>query len=70
MIYAYKCERCGESFTVEATLAEKARGLKVVCPRCESRDVAQDFSGVGLMRGPGADGPSGCCGPGSGAGCC
>lgn len=69
MIYAYVCERCSASFTVKATLAEKERGLAPVCPRCQSREVSQDFSGVGMLRGSGTVGPSGC-GPGSGAGCC
>jgi putative FmdB family regulatory protein len=69
MIYAYVCDRCGASFTVKATLAEKERGLSPPCPRCGSRDVTQDLSGVGVVRGPGAGGPS-VCGPGSGAGCC
>ena len=69
MIYAFVCDTCGASFTVKATLAEKEQGLVLVCPQCKSRDVSQDFSGVGLLRGPGSAGPSGC-GPRSGTGCC
>lgn len=62
MTYAYACEKCGEKFTVRATLAEKERGLEVQCPRCGSSEVVQDLSGVGLGFGA-VPGPS-CCGPG------
>jgi putative FmdB family regulatory protein len=62
MTYAYMCEKCGEHFSVRATLAEKERGLQVHCPRCGSAEVAQDFSGVGM--GFGARPGSSCCGPG------
>lgn len=71
MIYAYVCDKCRASFLVHATLDEKRRGLEPVCPECQSREVSQDFRGVGVLGGrPGSPGPSGCCGPGSGAGCC
>ncbi len=70
MIYAYVCDKCGASFTVKATVAEKERGLALRCPACGSSTATQDFSGVGVMlRGPGVAGP-GTCGPGSGAACC
>lgn len=71
MIYAYVCDKCGTAFEVRATLEEKRRGLEPACPKCASRDVTQDYSNIGMFRGPGSRGPSsGCCGPGSGAGCC
>lgn len=70
MIYAYRCEACGEQFTVRATLAEKERGLYPHCPVCGSRDVAQEFGSVGVIRSGGGGGSAPFCGPGSGAGCC
>lgn len=70
MIYAYRCEGCGEAFTVRATLTEKERGLQPGCPRCGSPKVVQDFSGVGVLRGGGAGAGAGLCGPAAGPGCC
>ncbi len=70
MIYAYQCEECGEQFTVRATLAEKERGLHARCPLCGSREVAQDFASVGVVRSGAGGGRMPFCGPGSGAGCC
>jgi putative FmdB family regulatory protein len=68
MVYAYRCEACGEQFTVRATLAEKERGLSPRCPLCDSRNVVQDYAGVGIARGTGGGG--GCCGPSRRGGCC
>lgn len=71
MIYAYRCEHCGKQFDVQATLAEKERGLHPRCPDCNSREVLQDFSGVGILTRSGGGGAAPpFCGPGSGAGCC
>lgn len=70
MIYAYRCEDCGEQFTMRATLAEKERGLSARCPLCGSRKAAQDFASVGVVRSGAGGGPPRSCGLGSGAGCC
>lgn len=69
MIYAYVCDKCGTSFEVHATLDEKRRGLEPVCPRCESREVRQDYSDIDLLRRMNSTGPFGR-GPGGKAGCC
>jgi putative FmdB family regulatory protein len=69
MTYAYQCDKCGEAFTVRATLAEKERGLDLSCPRCGEKSVTQDLRGVGMgFRGEGGGPPFRGCGPGSG--CC
>jgi putative FmdB family regulatory protein len=68
MVYAYRCEACGEQFTVRATLAEKERGLSPRCPLCGSRNVMQDYAGVGIARSGGGSGS--CCGPSRRGGCC
>lgn len=70
MIYAYRCEGCGEAFTVRATVAEKAQGLDPPCPQCGRRGASQDFSGVGVVRGGGTAAAVPFCGPGARAGCC
>ncbi len=70
MIYAYRCEDCGEQFTVRATLTEKEQGLSPRCPLCGSGQVQQDFASVGLKRSAGGGGRTSCCGPGGRGGCC
>jgi len=70
MIYAYQCEECGTEFTVRATLAEKERGLTPQCPACGSRNAAQDFASVGVVRSGGGGGRVPFCGPSAGPGCC
>ncbi len=70
-IYEYACTACGEQIEVQATIAEKEKGLKVVCPKCGSRKTARvfgSFTVTGASRGQG--GPSTCCGPQAGPGCC
>ncbi len=71
MIYAYECDKCGATFTVRATVAEKERGLDLRCPKCGEKDVTQDFRGVGMGfggRGPAGGPPWPGCNPGGG--CC
>ena len=65
MIYEYVCKICNQHFEVWATVAEKEKGLKAVCPACGSGDSRQamgSFAIGGRSRGR----PSlGCgCGPG------
>ena len=73
MIYEYECNNCGETFDVWATLAEKEKGIKPVCPKCNSDDTYQVLGSVnvGISSKSGARGgvPPGC-GTLSGAGCC
>jgi putative FmdB family regulatory protein len=70
VIYAFVCKKCGKPFDVRASVAEMDKGLSPQCPACGSKNVVQDFSGVGMVfRSPGGGSPP-ICGPGSGAGCC
>ncbi|MCL4845124.1 MAG: zinc ribbon domain-containing protein [Acidobacteria bacterium] len=69
MTYEYQCDACGSAFEVRATIAEKARGLRPVCPRCGSEAVTQVHTAVNVLtRSGGGSGPS-CCGPRSGGRC-
>lgn len=61
--YEYHCDDCESTFTVIATIAEKEKGLTVVCRICGSESVRQVFSGISIMGGKG-----GSCKPGGG--CC
>ena len=68
--YEYMCNYCDEPFEVQATFAEKAKGLEVWCPKCANQDVQQVFGSVLVRRGSnkariggGCDPATGCCGP-------
>ncbi|MGQ9694016.1 MAG: FmdB family zinc ribbon protein [Thermodesulfobacteriota bacterium] len=68
--YEYVCTECMEKMEVQASVSEKVKGLKLICPKCGSKKMAQVFSGfsvLGSSRG-GTGGPI--CGPQRGPGCC
>lgn len=73
MIYEYECNNCWETFDVWATLAEKEKGIKPVCPMCNSDDTYQLLGsvkvGISSKSGGKGDMPPGCR-PLSGVGCC
>lgn len=70
--YDFRCEACGEIFTIRATFKEKKSGLCPECPKCHAARVRQ-LIGTGLMILRRQDGTpmsrSGCCGSG-GEGAC
>ena len=73
MIYEYECNNCGETFDVWATLAEKEKGIKPVCQKCNSDDTYQLLGSVNVGIGSKSGGRGGMlprCGPLSGVGCC
>jgi putative FmdB family regulatory protein len=43
-IYDYKCEKCGESFSLVMSIKEKET-KKVKCPKCNSSKVKPVYSG-------------------------
>ena len=65
--YSYTCNGCGSSFDVQASIAEKQRGLRAKCPKCASEDVRQVLRDVFVIlrsgTGGGCNPSSGCCGP-------
>jgi putative FmdB family regulatory protein len=68
--YEYVCTDCGAGIEVEATIAEKEKGLKVTCPDCGSKKVAQVFGGFSVMGSPRGSRRPPMCGPEAGPGCC
>ncbi len=66
--YEYVCTECGERIEIYATIAEKEKGLKVSCPKCGSKKVAQIFGNFMVMGSSKNSGPV--CGPQAGPGCC
>lgn len=68
--YEYVCTECGTKIETKATMSEKESGLKVSCPKCGSKKVAQVF-GSFMMKSSSRDknNPP-MCGPQSGPGCC
>ncbi|GAO01254.1 zinc ribbon domain-containing protein [Anaeromyxobacter sp. PSR-1] len=71
MIYEFQCKDCGAAFEVQATVAEKQRGLRVMCPSCGSPRADQVLSSFAVTKRSGrVGGPPRGCGPGAGGGCC
>ncbi len=69
--YAYRCEKCGETFDVRATFKEKEAGLEPECPKCHAREARQLVTaGLVLRGGNGGSFSLGGCDPGAGPGCC
>lgn len=46
-LYVYKCKNCGENFTLLLSVSAKD---KAKCPRCQSKDLAEDYSGYGSAK--------------------
>lgn len=42
--YEYGCTACGHRMDIFATLSDYEKGLKIVCPKCSSKKVEQQFS--------------------------
>lgn len=72
MTYEYRCQDCGDTTAVQATLAEKERGLRPACTTCGGQALRRLFStvaSVGAGTVPaGSSGGGGCCGGGCGCG--
>ena len=64
--YEYHCTDCGSKFEVRASMKEKEKGLKPVCPTCGSKTALAVPSTVAIGSG-GRASSAGCCG---GTGCC
>lgn len=71
--YEYVCMECQEKAEVRATISDKERGLKVICPRCGSNKMVQVFGSFAVMAGSKSGFNAGSmtgCGPNAGPGCC
>ena len=49
--YEYHCKTCGENFDIQASIAEKEKGLDVTCAHCGSKSVERVFSGISMLTG-------------------
>ncbi|MGC8777196.1 MAG: FmdB family zinc ribbon protein [Candidatus Caldatribacteriaceae bacterium] len=65
--YEYRCDQCGYVTEVQASLAEKEKGLDLTCPHCGSKSLTQVFGGFLLGCSP-KGGRSGS--HGGGCSCC
>ncbi len=45
--YEFRCKACGAEFTKILTMAERSAG-DISCPKCESMEVDQVFSGISV----------------------
>ncbi len=43
-VYDYKCEKCGNAFSLVMSISEKG-AKKVKCPKCKSTRIKQVYSG-------------------------
>lgn len=68
-IYEYLCTQCGERTEIKASVAEKEKGLKVACPRCGSKKMAQVFGGFITLSSSQKESNLPACGPQCGPGC-
>lgn len=76
--YDYRCQKCGNVFSVRASFEEKEAGLEPVCPVCHEQDAKQVI-GVPMLAGVGANTGNksialpvqsgSCCGSGGSCGC-
>ena len=49
--YEYHCKTCGNHFDVQASIAEKERGLDVTCTQCGSKLAERVFAGIAMFTG-------------------
>jgi len=48
-VYEYKCEKCNKVFEILASIREKEKGLKAVCPKCKGKRVYQIFRKINIV---------------------
>ncbi len=67
--YEYLCLECGDTFELQATMAEKTKGLDEQCPNCEGTLTQQVYGGISVRTNSRNTPPptGGCC---PGGGCC
>lgn len=46
-VYGFKCQKCGEKFNLLLSFSQKD---KAICPRCQSKELQEYFSGYGSAR--------------------
>jgi len=68
--YEYVCTECEEKIEVWATISEKERGLKLTCPKCGGKKMAQVFGSFMVMGSSKGKNNPPICGPQAGPGCC
>ena len=68
--YEYVCIECEERMEVWASISEKEKGLKVICPKCGSKKMVQVFGSFAVMGSSSDKNNPPICGPQAGPGCC
>jgi len=68
-IYEYVCPGCKEKVEIFASISQKEKGLKPMCPKCGSEKMIQVFGGFSIGSSRGSSGGS-FCPPTAGPGCC
>ncbi len=65
-MYEYRCETCGEEFTLMRPMAERDKAPD--CPECGGSETKRGLSAFSTTGGDSAGGAGGGCGPSSGFG--
>lgn len=68
-IYEYVCAKCMGKVEVLASVTEKEKGLKPVCPKCGSKKLIRVFGAFAVRSAGGSSSGPGCP-PGAGPSCC
>lgn len=66
--YEYVCTECQTRIEIRATIAEKEKGLTVICPKCGSNKTAQVFNSFMMIGTTKGNAAAQNCGPG--CSCC
>ncbi len=69
-IYEYFCQDCENKFEIKASLSEKQKGLKVICPGCGSNKTIQILGNFFTFSKDSSSNFSSGCGPNPTPGCC
>jgi putative FmdB family regulatory protein len=50
--YTYKCLDCENIFDIQATIQdrEESKGDKFICPKCQSKNIKQQFSPANFVK--------------------
>lgn len=65
--YKYKCLTCNDIFNINATIQEKEEGKKdkFSCPKCQSKNIKEQFSASNFMKNIFTDDKGCCCSGGN-----
>jgi len=72
MFYSFICNDCDNTFEIRASISEMSKGLRIICPHCNSNNVRRDYSSIYLSstKDKSSSNSSACSGCSGNRGCC